>query len=159
MLQSRSYQVRGKPVDVVEVPGVLAVRGATRKSKESKDRDTQIDAAVVTAGVPLQTLQTFRDAGWKFVAADHAPDDAVKLFVKRGGRLTLGTNRLTVQLKGNPEPDDAEAMLNQMGTPVVGLERLKMAPGLYQVQVDPSADQDVLADSRGSARRRQLGAH
>jgi hypothetical protein len=139
MSRTRQFQQRGKPVQVEEVGDLFAVRtGLVTKSLGPE--------AVVKAvpGLSKPAVDAFRDAGWEFVRSPEPPPGlpAAKLYVKSGGRPVLGTNRLTVKLTPDLKPADAEALLARHGGKVI--DRLKFAPNLYQVAVDPPAGKDAL---------------
>jgi len=139
MSRTRQFQQRGKPVQVEEVGDLFAVRtGLVTKSLGPE--------AVVKAvpGLSKPAVDAFRDAGWEFVRSPEPPAGlpAAKLYVKSGGRPVLGTNRLTVKLTPDLTPADAEALLARHGGKVI--DRLKFAPNLYQVAVNPPAGKDAL---------------
>ena len=138
MSRTRQFQQRGKSVRVEEVGDLFAVRAGQLTKGRALDT-----AAVVKAvpGLSKPAVDAFRDAGWEFVRSP-AGAPAARLYVKSGGRPVLGTDRLTVKLADDLTPADAEALLARHGGRVV--ERLKMAPNLYQVAVEPEADKDAL---------------
>lgn len=132
MGKERTYQRRGKPVQVQEL-ALKAVQGGSEAA----------DAPPLPDAVRPADADSFRQAGWRLVPAEQAAGGA-KVFVKRSGGLALGTDRLTVQLPGDPDPAEAERVLAEQGVPVRQLDRLKFAPGLYQVACDLPDDKDVL---------------
>lgn len=139
MSRTREFQQRGKAVRIQEVGDLFAVRAGELTGRRALDT-----AAVVKAvpGLSKPAVDAFRDAGWEFVRSPAGAPAARRLYVKSGGRPVLGTDRLTVKLADDLKPAEAEALLARHGGRVV--ERLKMAPNLYQVAVEPAADRDAL---------------
>jgi hypothetical protein len=137
MSRTRQFQQRGKPVQVEEVGDLFAVR--TGLVAKSLGPDVVVKAV---PGLSKPAVDAFRDAGWEFVRTPEPPATAAKLYVKSGGRPVLGTNRLTVKLTPDLKPADAEALFARHGGTVI--DRLKFAPNLYQVAVDPPAGKDAL---------------
>ena len=139
MSRTRQFQQRGKPVQVEEVGDLFAVRTGYVTKALGPD-------AVVKAvpGLSRPAVAAFHDAGWVFVRSPEPPAGlpAAKLYVKSGGRPVLGTNRLTVKLTPALKLADAEALFARHGGKVI--DRLKFAPNLYQVAVDPPAGKDAL---------------
>lgn len=122
-------------------------KGATRRARPDAARLTRQALDDLAPEVSLPQVRAFEDAGWVFAAAsEHAgaePDAArAKVFVGRGGRLTLGTNRLFVQLHGDPSERQAGELLRPHGCRV--LERLTFAPGLFRVELTARARGDAL---------------
>jgi hypothetical protein len=132
----RTYQVRGKQVRLQELTDLAAVR-SERGTGRVKMATKALDA--VAPEVPLPQLRAFEDAGWAFVPRARAAGGA-KVYLKSGGRVALGTNRLTVRVAGKRSEEEARELLARHGLTVV--ERLKFAPNLYVVEVP--AGQDAL---------------
>jgi hypothetical protein len=132
----RTYQVRGKSVRLRELTDLVAVR-----PQRSTDRPKLTAAALdaVAPEVPLPQVRAFEEAGWEFVPRERAADGA-KVYLKSGGRVALGTNRLHVRVASERSDEEARALLARHGLTVV--DRLKFAPNLYVVEVP--AGQDAL---------------
>jgi hypothetical protein len=98
----------------------------------------------VASEVPEQQVRAFEKAGWVFrePSGERASENTAKVFVKPGGRLALGTDRLTVQLPGDPSEEEANQLLGPHGCRV--LERLTFAPGLFRVELTDDAEGDAV---------------
>jgi hypothetical protein len=142
-MRERSFVQRNKRVQLWELTGVVALREEDDTQRSRRKR--QIPKAVAT-DVPASQWQAFEKAGWVFQerSAGELPAGVpqAKVFVKPGGRVVLGTNQLTIQLPDDPSEEQANAMLQPYGCHVV--ERLKFAPGLFQVAITEQAQGDTL---------------
>ena len=100
----------------------------------------------VAPEISLPQVRAFEDAGWVFVAGPEYPERPAtaraKVFVRQGGRLALGTNRLVAQFQGDPSEQGADELLRPYGCRV--LERLSFAPGLFRVELTEQARGDAL---------------
>ena len=161
MKRERCYRQRGKEVCLVELTGLVALhrppagettptgseKGPGRRARPDRARLTRQALDDLAPEVSLPQVRAFEDAGWVFAAAsEHAesgPDAArAKVFVSQGGRLALGTNRLFVQLHGDPSERQADELLRPHGCRV--LEKLSFAPGLFRVELTARARGDAL---------------
>jgi len=129
----RTYRMRGTQVHLQEVVDLAAVRSA------STGRPRVLTAAAVGAIAPEAESQVraFESAGWEFVPRHQAADGA-KVYLKSGGRVALGTNRLTVRVAGECSDKEAAELLACHGFAVV--DRLKFAPNLFVVEVASGRD-------------------
>jgi hypothetical protein len=129
----RMYRVRGKQVHLQELTDVVAVR-----SEPSADRRAPPAAleGIAPEGA-LPQVRAFEQAGWAFVPRQQAHDGA-KVYLKPGGGVALGTNRLTVRVIGKHSDQEARNVLSRNGLVVV--DRLKFAPNLFVVAVPPGQD-------------------
>ena len=128
----RSYLVRGKQVKLQEIPDLAAVRSDSQ-------RKVKAVSAKMIEGISeeaLPSVRAFESAGWTFVPRGQAENGA-KVYLEPSGRVTLGTDRLTVRVANGCERD-AEKSLEKLGVSVV--ERLKFAPNLFVVEVPAGQD-------------------
>ena len=151
----RHYYLRGDLVEVDQIDDVVAVRGAAPAPDLARGVDT---AAVRTAvpGVDEESLAAFAAAGWRVVepapgrSSDEvrasglaAPDaEAGSVLVGRGGRVSIATDQLNVQLSGDPTDAETDAILTDAGLAKVG--ELRFAPHLFEVRATSG---DALAAS------------
>lgn len=139
-MRRRSFLQRNRRVPVWELTDLVALRpgGPTRGN-------SSIPGAIA-ARFPSAQVTSFEDAGWIFQSRSSPglPHGALqsKVFLKRGPRVMLGTNLLTVKLPDDPAPAAANAVLRPFGCRVT--ERLTFAPGLFQVMVTDRAHGDTL---------------
>lgn len=168
MSRERSFRrYNGKEVRLRELTDLVALRSTKREAKPptttSKGRGSvsasrrggpaerarlqsrALDA--IAPEVPLPEVRAFEDAGWVFVPPfdskdSSAEDPSVKVFVKQGGRLALGTNRLVVQFDDEPSQERADELLRPYGCRVI--DALNFAPGLFKVEVTGEAKGDAL---------------
>ncbi|HKB04708.1 MAG TPA: hypothetical protein VKD90_20965 [Gemmataceae bacterium] len=140
MSKTREYTLRGKPIAVQELLDVVAVAADQAGGLRPLDAE---DVTRASPGLSRPAVEAFRDAGWVFVrATDPTPGPVAKVFVKPGGRPALATNRLSAKVADSLSEAETQALLARHGARIVG--RLKFAPGLYQVEVEPPAGKDVL---------------
>ena len=131
-MRERSFVQRNKRVQLWELTDVVALRERddTRRSRHKRHIPTAI-----AADVPASQWHAFEKAGWVFQerSAGELPTGVpqAKVFVKPGGRVVLGTNQLTIQLPDDPSEEQTNRLLQPYGCR--GVERLKFAPGLFQV--------------------------
>jgi hypothetical protein len=167
MLVERSFRrYNGKEMRLHELTDLVALRSPNREAKPPASTDKgrgRIPTArrglsaqarlqsrtldAIAPEVPLPEVRAFEDAGWVFVPTfdsddSSAEDPRAKVFVKQGGRLALSTNRLVVQLDGEPSREKADELLRPYGCRVV--ETLNYAPGLFRVEVTDEAKGDTL---------------
>jgi hypothetical protein len=130
-LIKRTYRLRGREVQVDELADLRAIRkgGHSRRLTSNPDRDVPPEAE--------SQLRAFEQAGWAVVPRSQV-NEGFKFYIKRGGRVALATDRLTVGLVSDRSQDDAEQLLGQQGFHVV--DRLKMGPNLFVVQVPHGYD-------------------
>jgi hypothetical protein len=146
MFNMRTFHLRGKPIQIKESTDIVAIKpghGAAeatqRGGKNAAGRRARIAFEAMAPGVPQQDVRALENAGWRFVRSEEATQYgkgtvAAKVFVKPGGRLALGTDRLTVKLRGADDTKTAQTVLDKYGVRV--LNALKFARGLYQVEID-----------------------
>jgi hypothetical protein len=148
-MKERSFVQRNKRVKMRELTDLVALR------KEDAGGDARGRSRLpeqLASDVPQAQVRAFEKAGWVFqergagaeeaAAADAPAPPQAQVFLKSGGRLALGTNVLTVQLKGKPTEEEANAALAPYGCRVV--ESLSFAPGLFRVAVEGEAGGDAL---------------
>lgn len=133
--------------DIVAIKAAPLTTDGRRGRKNAAGHRARTSLESVAPGVLPQEVRAFEDAGWRFVKPEEAVQYgtgtvAAKVFVKPGGRLALGTDRLTVKLKGTDDTKIAQTILDRYGLRV--LTALKFAPGLYQVGIDTSGTKDAL---------------
>src|SRR5215207_10088748 len=142
-MQERSFVQRNKQVQLQELTDVVAVR---EDEAARRTHPPSSPPAAIAAAVPTEQLQAFESAGWVFQerSARELPGDVpqARVFVKSGGRLALGTNRLTVQLPGDPSEEEANAVLQPYGCQVAS--RLAFGPGLFEVACTDHARGDTV---------------
>src|SRR5262245_55668499 len=121
MLKERHYLQRGQEHTVLEVSGLFAVhhpRGAQAAPPVGLEAVDAQEVAHLAGGLDPSDVAAFQQAGWQFVRPrdrSATPDDLAKVFVKPGGRLVLGLNRLTVKLADAPPEAAAEGLLAEHG--------------------------------------------
>jgi len=141
-MQERTFQQRNKSMQVQELTDVVAVR--TEKAEKGARSRGQVPEAVA-AHVPEAQVNAFQDAGWEFKeASSDVPEGEVKakVFVKSDGRLALGTDRLTVQLRGVDSVEEANNVLAPFGCQVI--RQLTFAPGLFEVALTDESNGDAI---------------
>ncbi|HEY0172431.1 MAG TPA: hypothetical protein VGB98_15520 [Pyrinomonadaceae bacterium] len=142
-MRERSFVQRNKRVQLREVTELVALR---KEDAGGGPPGGGRPPEQIAPDVPESQVRAFEKAGWVFQekAAEGARDAApgAQVFVKSGGRLALGTNTLTVQIKGKPSEEEANAALAPYGCRVV--ETLSFAPGLFRVAVVEPSEQDAL---------------
>jgi hypothetical protein len=139
--------MRGKSVQIQESTDVVAIRpglGAAGRMprKDGPRRGRRTSAAEFIPDVQPNDVKALENAGWKLVKPDEVRQYgdgmvSAKVFVKPGGALALGTDRLTVKLKGASNAESAQHVLDPFGIRVVNA--LKFAPGLYEVEIASKA--------------------
>jgi hypothetical protein len=127
----RTFRVRGKPVHVQELTDLAAVRA------DAAPRSARSPLAAFAPDAALPQVRELEDAGWRFVPREQAADGA-RVFLKPGGRVALGTDRLAVRVAEALPPEAARDLLEREGLRVV--EHLKFAPNLFVAAVPPGAD-------------------
>lgn len=142
-MRERSFVQRNKRVQLRELTDLVALR------KEEAGAETLSESNIperIAPDVPESQLRAFEKAGWVFQerAASSSGEDAAQaqVFVKSGGRLALGTNVLTLQLKDGVSEEEANAALQPYGCRVI--ESLSFGPGLFRVAVVDPAQGDVV---------------
>jgi hypothetical protein len=142
-MEERSFAQRNKRVHLQELTDVAASR--SRDEADGGQSEARALEAV-TREVSEAELRAFQDAGWRFRmrSPGDSPVSAAesKVFVKSGGRLALGTDRLTLQFTEEVSEEQAKETLAPYGVRVV--ERLKFAPGLFQVALTSEARGDII---------------
>jgi hypothetical protein len=139
-IQNRKYQLRGREVQLQELEDLVAIR---------QDRTTQMHNQLVdsveeiASDVVLPQVRAFEDAGWTFVPREQSADGA-RVYLKKTGRVALNTGRLTVRMAPALPADQAENFLSELGYKIV--DRLKMAPNLFVVEVPTGHDPIDAAD-------------
>ena len=153
MLRERSVRIRGKEVQLREVTDLSAFRVADLPANEAAGSLSPNDPSLslllkdLTAEIPPPQIQTFENSGWAFVTKDQAKDlsgrvPQAKVFIKANGQLALSTNRLVVKLHGDPEPSEANSILESFGCRVV--KKLTFARGLFQIEIFDQAAGDAV---------------
>src|SRR3712207_3429358 len=109
----RSFIRRNRAVPLHELADLVAVRA--QATPEAPPLESTIPESVAKQ-LPNSQVEAFERAGWAFQepSSRELPEDAprAKVFVKPNGRLALGTNTLTVQLRdGALEEEAANAQL------------------------------------------------
>jgi hypothetical protein len=155
--KARTLMMRGKPVEIHEVTGLLAMasytdinssmRKAAGPSRRGGLKRTASTVAATLPSVEPQEIAAFTDAGWSFVPTSQMvgcdeSGEPTKVFVKGGGHLALGTNRLTVKVRHGTSVSSIEEICARHGVRV--LNELPFAPGLYQLAIEPCADRDAI---------------
>ena len=154
MFKPRTLTMRGKPIEILELEDVYAVppsrperieRFGTPGRRASSKKPSALGSASLQ--VNATDLAAFESAGWSFVegrqpSPSARAEPAAKIYVKGGGHLAVGTDRLTVKLRTGIGESDANSFFQRYGLPIV--DRLGFAPGLYQVQVLPDSARDVI---------------
>src|SRR4051812_26858311 len=142
----RHYYLRGNLVEVDQVDDVVAVRGAAPGPDLARAVDPAAAVRSAVPGVDEESLAVFAAAGWRVVepaagrsvdeiraSGRTAPDaDAGTVLVGRGGRVSIATDLLNVQLAGDPTEAETDAILTDAGLAKVGV--LRFAPHLYEVR-------------------------
>lgn len=143
---NRQYFRRNRLVEVRQVDGVVAVRGAEPPQDDSpygSRAESEVRAA--TPDFDEETQAAFASAGWHMVA----PDDATRATLQRGampggaedvgnvvinedGRAVIATDVLSVQVVPSLGHDEALAALAEVGLTV--LLELRFAPNLFEVR-------------------------
>jgi hypothetical protein len=142
-MEERSFMRRNKRVVLRELTDVVAVR---EEGGSEPTPATASNSDLTARGVPAAQVRAFEDAGWVFQErppsepAGGAPQ--AKVFLKEGSGLALGTDLLTVQFKEDVPEDQANVILQPYGCQVV--ERLRFAPGLFEVTVTDQARGDAV---------------
>jgi hypothetical protein len=139
----RTYRVRGRDVHLQELADLAAVHGTPATVRT-------IPMAALISMAPesvLPQVRAFEDAGWQFVPR-HQSIEGARVYVKSGGRVALGTDRLTVHIVRNRSLEEAESLLSHKGFRIV--DRLKFAPNLFVVQA-PKGDDAIDAAKTLSA--------
>ena len=154
----REYFARNKAKTVEEVDSVVAIRVTRDEQGEAVADPSRFGTAaeVTEAGIPDDSLDAFRRAGWVFVEPTaetalamesnepvQSAEDAGRLVRRADGRFGIVTRRLNVQLAPDISGEDAERILEERGLQL--LTRLTFAPNLYEV--DTHAHPDALAAS------------
>ncbi len=155
----RSYQVRGKTVEVDQLPDVLAIRlpdgpPEAREPGEAVARwRGQTLVILGESDIPPDTCHALETAGWLLVRSVDEPQPDAEwpepvavgyLFRDQRGECMVGTGRLSVRLRDELGDEEARRALERHGLRVV--RRLRFAPQLYEVQV---ADDDDFIDVAG----------
>jgi len=152
MFRSRTLRVRGKPVELQQSEDIVAVKraaeaaatpavgrqraaGRARKKLRVTGRSAIQD---LPSDLSADEVQAFENAGWTFLAShraqDFGPEVVARVFVKPGGRIALGTHRLTVKLKQTQDDSQVVQLLAKFGLRVI--QQLRFAPNLYQVTME-----------------------
>ena len=153
-LIERTYRVRGKQVNLQELADVAAVRPDTARSAPAAApagpallsarpeppppraaRPLAMKGMAPDAALPQ--VRALEAAGWVFVPRDDAAGGA-RVYLKPGGRVVLGTDRLSVRVDAGRSEEEARQLLSRHGLSV--RERLKLAPNLFVVSVPPGED-------------------
>lgn len=153
--KERSFRrSNGKEVRLRELTDLIAIRlpeeaapPSDAKHKERKPRLKRKTFNAIAPEVSLPQVRAFEDAGWVFVRNLDPVDISAevphaKVFVKRGGRLALDTNRLVVQLNGDFSQQQAAEILQPYGCRV--LNELGFAPSLFRVELTSLTHGDTL---------------
>lgn len=142
----RHYYRRNRLIDVQQVDGVIALRGAGAPTKDDSHR-TRAEAEVrrVASDFDEATRTAFADAGWHMVtvddstrttpaseAVDREAEEVGSVVINEDGRAVIATDVLTVQVVGSMDRDDALAALADADLQV--LTELRFAPNLFEVR-------------------------
>src|SRR3954469_17205665 len=125
----RHYYLRGNLVEVDQVDDVVAVRGAGPEVDLARGVDAASAVRTAVPGVDGESLAVFAAAGWRVVepapgrsvdevraSGQRASDaDAGTVLVGRGGRVSIATDLLNVQLAGDPDEIETDAILTEVG--------------------------------------------
>lgn len=151
----RSYQVRGKTIEVDQLSDVLAVkledaelaRGSRPGAPLARWRGVTL-VLLEKVDVPSWGRRAFEAGGWFLVrpSDDEETEQAElpspvalgRLFRDEHGECMIGAGRLSVRLRDDLDEDEAVRALERYGLQVV--RRLKFAPYLYEVQVQEDDD-------------------
>lgn len=159
MLRRRTFQRRGKDVELRELTDFIAVRPTESKFGNSFDARARLTEHLHSPELnfrPLQSmasevflpqLTAFENRGWVFVGKDQIASlpfevQEAKVFIKPDGRLALSVNKLVVKLHDDPKKAEADLTLKPFGCQT--LDRLSFAPGLFRVELHKSGPSDVL---------------
>jgi Fervidolysin N-terminal prodomain len=126
----RTYRVRGNEVKLQELVDLSAVRSDERGALPLAPLDS-------VGPETARQVHAFQDAGWEFVPREQAAQGA-KVYVRPGGGVALGTDRLTVRVASDRSAEEAAGLLDRHGFTV--LDRLKFAPNLFVVRVPAGHD-------------------
>ena len=156
----RSFRVRGKKVEIDEIPGLLAIRLDLADFRKHPQPGSPIAAwrgmVLVTAGtveLPQDTRSVLESAGW--ILARPAPEQDApgdlpspevvgRLFRDEYGEWMIGTGRLNVRFRDDLDDDTVRELLERFRLAVV--RQLKFAPQLYEVQAAEEDDFLEVAD-------------
>src|SRR5687767_6801279 len=97
----RIFPLRGKQVHLQELADVVAVR--TEPSLKRLASGPALESLVSEEALPQ--IRALQNAGWSFVSSQQATEGA-KVYLKSGGRVALGTNRLTVRVASQRSADE-----------------------------------------------------
>lgn len=161
MLRRRSFQLRGKHVELRELTDLIAVRTSELGREHDPDSDSDIQTSppllfphtdthihpTMSSEVSSPQIRAFEDNGWIFVAREEVKKLSLnlfeaKIFIKAGGRLALGTNKFVVKLQNDPDKSEANKILKPYGCRV--LEKLSFAPGLMRAEVNSLGQDDAI---------------
>ena len=120
---SRELRIRGKPQQIRELADIAAIRS---------------DAPVKTGGLKelapedaISQFSRFESAGWRFISREAVKGKSEKVYLKQNGRLAIGTDRLTVQLKPDLTHEEATAWLEAQQFGIV--DQLRFGTNLFVV--------------------------
>ena len=152
--RERSFQSRGKQVVLQELSDLVAVRSKPPRAGTAAASAKGVSAAGGGAAAAKRTarpaappdappealpqVRAFEDAGWSFVPRRQAGDGGARVYLKSGGRVALGTDRVSVRVAGDRSETEARDVLARHGFTV--LDRLKFAPNLFVAAVPAGED-------------------
>jgi|GEM_PF-3261816 len=162
MKLERSFFQNGRVIKLEELQDLIALRlpnseklklsaNAQQSSEPQPNgighRETASRFNRIAPEVSLPQVRAFEDAGWQFLSLQDSleainPATTAKVFVKSGGRLALGTNKLVVKLHEDVSEERANEILQPFDCRVI--EKLRFGSGLFRVQTNENADTDAL---------------
>jgi subtilisin family serine protease len=148
-MSEHQFYRRGRVVSIEEIDTVRASpisRDIGVRQNVLADEDEH-EATESNVSEAIPEFAPFRAAGWRLSVADsdfdtrenllpHDRDvarDRYRVYRTTNGRIMLGTNRLTIKLRDDLSPDDANEWLERQG--LVEYDRLSFGTNLVQVAV------------------------
>jgi subtilisin family serine protease/photosystem II stability/assembly factor-like uncharacterized protein len=148
----REHVVRGNVVPIEELDDVVAVMpDRALRSEDVLAPADSTPAGVDAVAADAAQLAAFESAGWIFARPSDRLRRAVderaavanvsavqRVFRKPNGRIALGTDKIAVRLRDDLDETDVRNVLDGHG--VEAVKRLRFAPNLFEVRVQPGAD-------------------
>jgi thermitase len=159
-----TFSVRGKPVTLTRLEGVVAVRPSAEPEGQAERRqlveqfgseagDEPRGSVSVPGGLPSLTRQRFERAGWLFVEPRPALAKAVAarqpvpgtravrpVYLDRFGNLLVGTDLVVVQLPPDVRGATSRSRLDADG--LRALRRLRFASNTFEARLPPGPPVD-----------------
>ncbi len=153
-MPEREYLIRGNPVTVEEIPGVVAVKLELSADEDvaAQEREAALQAlgGEATLDMPDTERKAFSAAGWVFVSQPapgplRIPDEVRAshtgpVFRRSSGRMLIGSDRLAVKLQPTLSPAEAMRLLVVEEGVEVPREISFAAPNAYEIEVPPGQD-------------------